>query len=62
MKDGVSFSINTDDPGVQQSTLIDDYQIASKSFLFSIQQLHSTVSLCSRLVLKSCHAKVFNIY
>jgi len=42
MKDGVSFSINTDDPGVQQSTLIDDYQIASKSFLFSIQQLHST--------------------
>jgi len=38
MEDGLSFSLNTDDPGVQQSTLDDEYEIATTSFNFTLEQ------------------------
>ena len=50
MEDGINFSINTDDPGVQQTTLIDDYTIATGSFGFTIKQLQTLVkTICTHL-------------
>jgi len=40
--DGLKFSLNTDDPGVQQSSIIDDYEIATKSFGFSRPMLYKS--------------------
>jgi len=44
MEDEVSFSINTDDPGVQHTTLEDDYDVARNKFGFSTNQLQMLVS------------------
>ena len=48
MRDGVNFSLSTDDPGVQQTTLIDDYTIALGSFNFTIPEIQQLVSLISK--------------
>lgn len=42
MNDGVNYSINTDDPGVQQTNLVDDYIIAVGSFKFTLEQLQKS--------------------
>lgn len=37
--DDVNFSLSTDDPGLQQTTLIDDYDIASREWNFTVTDL-----------------------
>ena len=42
--DGINFSINSDDPGIMRSTLVDDYVMADKEFGMSYQQIKQSVS------------------
>nr|CAB3220012.1 adenosine deaminase-like [Phallusia mammillata] len=49
LKDKVNFSLSTDDPAIQQTTIYDDYNIAQKYFGFSIED----IKLLNILALKS---------
>lgn len=45
MKDGVNFSLSSDCPGLQVTTLDHDYEIAERLFGFSSKQLQTMVRL-----------------
>ena len=42
-RDGVSFSINTDDPGVILSTINDDFRVANEELGLTMDQLKQSV-------------------
>ena len=44
MKDGVNFSLSSDDPGLLNSSLLRDYAISKTQFGFSTKQLQALVS------------------
>lgn len=48
--DGVNFSINSDDPCVMRTTLIDDYVMASNEFGLDYKQIKQSVSCFSLLI------------
>jgi len=62
MNDRASFSLNTDDPGVQQSNLSVEYEVASNSFNFNLQQIHQTniSALKAAFVEKSLKCKLIH--
>ena len=48
-RDGVNFSINSDDPCIMRTTLIDDYIMASNEFGLDYKQIKQSVGCCSLL-------------